>query len=161
MNFNKIERDYDLDELSESGLRTLVREYQKAQDDNLAEFQQVKDEMEELEAYREFAESADDIDDLADLKEEAGQFHDKLTEELAEVSPLSEQDVADYSLDRKYELIAKFSDSTEPEEGEDGETEQDDETEFDDTGNRHETHEGDDAPEFVEETFKGISGVEP
>jgi len=144
MEFSKIERNYDLEELGEDELRNLVREYREAEDENMAEFDS----------------AVDRIDELEEKAEEADEFHEKLADKLTAVSPLTESDVSEYSLARKHELIQKFSESG-ADEADEGQKEQSEE-DFNDTGKRGETEtESDEPPEFVKEALDGVSGVQP
>lgn len=140
MDFSKVNTDENIEQLGEDQLRDLVTEYQKAQDENLAEFKSAKERVEELEGS----------------VEDANEFHETLTEELVEVSPLTETDVTEYSLSRKYELIDKFTTGSTDADTDSGGTDDD----VNDFGQRGETHEeGDGVPEFVKQSYENVDGI--
>ena len=150
MDFQKVTFDEELDEMESDDLRDLVRQFREAQEDNLAEFQQASEE----------------IDDLEGRVGEVQEFDSELTEELAEVSPLSEEEAAEFSISRKRDLLADFAEEDEepedeePEEDEEDEDPEDDQ-EFSDFGTRGETHDEEEAQKnFAEQYLGDIQGLE-
>jgi ATP-dependent exoDNAse (exonuclease V) beta subunit len=140
MNFIDVQFDLDVDEAEADELRGLVREFVKAQDENHAEF----------------AEAVETVDELSGKVGEIQEYEEELTEELTEVSPLSDEEVAAFSLQRKRDLLAEFSVEEEVEEEVEGEGD-DTPTDFGQSGPTH----GDDeaVPEFVQRVYADIDGM--
>ena len=148
MDFQKVTYDFDIDEAEGDDLRDLVQRFEQAQEQNLAEFEQASEE----------------IDDLEGRVGEIQEFDSELTEELTEVSPLSEDEVENFSISRKRDLLADFSEDEEEgeeEENEEDENENEEEQEFSDFGQRGETHDEDkETRNFAEDYLGGIDGLE-
>lgn len=156
MNFNQINYDGDLEEADEEQLRSLVGDFEKAQEANVAEFEAAKEQMQDLfgdEADFEalFGEVRDFTDAKTELIEEIAEF------ESFEASPVSEDDLSDASFSRVREYHAYFADLDASDEAdEDGETQ-----EFDNMGRRGETHtEEDDDAAFAAKYLGGMPGFE-
>jgi len=143
MDFHKVTFDNELEDMEADELRGLVREFYEAQSDNIAEFTEAKESIEALEGR---------VGEVSDFDEE-------LTEELAEVSPLDEEELSNFSISRKRSLLADFSESGEGE----GEGEEDDVEggqSFSDMGNRGETHgEDESGQKFAEDYLSDIAGL--
>lgn len=145
MDFQKVNFDDELEGMEAEQLRGLVQEFKDAQDDNIAEFKEASEEIDELEGR---------VGEVAD-------FESELTEELAEVSPLSEDDLAEFSIGRKRSLLADFSEEEEGEEEEDEDEDEDDEQNFENFGQQGETHDDEAAEQkFAEEYLGDIPGLE-
>lgn len=129
MNFNKVEFDTELEQLDADELRELVGKFTEAQAENLETFEDAADRVREFEEYNE-----------------------ELTEELVEVSPLTEAEVEATSFSRKRELLDEF----------DGEQSGEADEKPRGFGQRGKTHgnEEDSTPELVEQAFNDISGVQ-
>lgn len=134
MEFKKFEFD-DLSDMEADELRELVHQFNKAHETNLETFEEVSESVEEFSEYE------------ADL-----------TEEVVEMSSLSEEAAKALPFSEKKSLI---SDLNAPEAGGEGE-EVDEETDFEDRGTKGKTDVEDEnkTPEFIEDAFDGISGVE-
>ena len=139
MDFQKVTFDTDLDEMEADDLADLVRQFSEAQEQNIAEFESASETIEGLEGR---------VSEVQD-------FDAELTEELAEVSPLGEDELADFSISRKRELLAEFAEADEDEEDE----EEDEEAEFSDFGTRGETHDEDAEADFAKEYLGDIPGL--
>ena len=139
MDFQKVTFDTDLDEMEADELVSLVRQFSEAQEQNITEFEQASETIEGLEGR---------VSEVQD-------FDAELTEELAEVSPLGEDELADFSISRKRELLAEFAEADEDEEEED----EDEEAEFSDFGTRGETHDEDAEADFAKEYLGDIPGL--
>ena len=139
MDFNTIEIEDDLDELSAEEATELLAKFQEAQEANREQFEEVTETVQEFSALDE-----------------------EVSEDLVEASPLSESEVSGLDFSRKRELLADFSTeetSEEVDEGEEGETTP---AKF---GKQGETHpEGeepeDGTPDVVKAAFSDINGVE-
>lgn len=145
MDFQKVTFDTDVDELEAEDARELVTEFQNAQEQNIAEFEDASESIEALEGRVQTAQEA-----------ALGEFDDEeaLTEALVDASPLGEDDVAEFSVFRKADLLADFSaDEEEADEG-------DAEAEFSNMGQRGETHDEDEANRtFAEDHLGEIDGL--
>ncbi|UBF19595.1 hypothetical protein HRTV-10_gp11 [Halorubrum tailed virus 10] len=139
MDFQKVTFDTDLDEMEADDLADLVRQFSEAQEQNIAEFESASETIEGLEGR---------VSEVQD-------FDAELTEELSEVSPLGEDELANFSISRKRELLAEFAEADEDEEEED----EDEEAEFSDMGQRGETHDEDAERNFAEEYLGDIPGL--
>lgn len=140
MDFQKVTFDTDLDEMEADDLADLVRQFSEAQEQNIAEFESASETIEGLEGR---------VSEVQD-------FDAELTEELSEVSPLGEDELANFSISRKRELLAEFAEADEDEEEDDEEGE---EAEFSDMGQRGETHDEDAERNFAEEYLGDIPGL--
>lgn len=139
MDFQKVTYDGDLDEMEADDLRSIVEEYEEAQETNIGEFEAAKERIEGLEG--EVAEKAE--------------FKAERVERLTEVSPLDEEEAESFSLARIDSLIAEFTeDSTADEEVED-----DEEADFDDMGHRGPTHDDEDGMSEYKAQVETIPGV--
>jgi hypothetical protein len=138
INFIEVQFDLDVDEAEADELRGLVREFVEAQEKNRAEFE----------------EAVETVDELSGKVGEVQEYEEELTKELIEVSPLSEEEIASFSLQRKRDLLAEFS----VEEDDDGDG--DDPEGPQDFGQSGPTH-GDDEPipEFVRRVYDDMEGV--
>ncbi|MFB6188196.1 MAG: hypothetical protein ABEI86_15210 [Halobacteriaceae archaeon] len=120
MDFQKVTFETDLDQIEDTEkLRGLVREFSDAQEQNIAEFEEISEEFESLET-------------------KVGEFKDadaQLTEEVAEKTYLEESEAEALTFSRKQEILEEAEFSEEAEEESDEE-----EAEFDDMGKRGETH---------------------
>lgn len=121
MDFQKVSYDGDLDDMEADDLRTVVKQYEEAQDSNIAEFETAKETIDGLEG------------EVAEKEE----FKQRRVDKLTEVSPLGEEDVGEFSLTRIDSLIEDFT-----EESADDENPEED-PEFDDMGQRGPTHDED------------------
>lgn len=140
MDFQKVTFDTDLDEMEADELASLVRQFSEAQEQNIAEFEQASETIEGLEGR------------VSEVQE----FDAELTDELAEASPLGEDELAAFSISRKRELLAEFAEADEDEEEDD---EEDEEAEFSDMGQRGETHDEDAKADFAKEYLGDIPGL--
>jgi hypothetical protein len=140
MDFQKITFDDDLEDMEADELRGLIREYDDAQSENISEFQQ----------------AVESIDTLEGKVAEVEEFDAELTEKLDEISPLDEDELSEFSVTRKRELLTKFAEpeGDEPE-GDEGGDEGGEEN-FSDMGNRGETH----GEDFDAGSFLDIAGLE-
>jgi hypothetical protein len=138
--FTKVSFDADLAEIEDADeLRGIVREFEKAQDANISEFQEAKDTLNNLEGR----------------VGEAKEFKADLAEQLGEVSPLSEEEAMSYDMSRIRELITEFSD---PATGDVVEGDEGGEGDFGDMGSRGNT-DGDEDSSFAADTIEGIDGL--
>ncbi|AAL55018.1 hypothetical protein HfxHF1_595 [Halophage HF1] len=141
MDFQKVTFDTDLDEMEADDLADLVRQFSEAQEQNIAEFESASETIEGLEGR---------VSEVQD-------FDSELTEELSEVSPLGEDELANFSISRKRELLAEFAEADEDEEEED--EDEDEEAEFSDMGQRGETHNDEAERNFAEDYLGDIPGL--
>jgi len=135
MDFKKVEFDDDLDDMEAGELRELVREFAQAQEENIADFEEVTDEITEFE-----------------------EFDATLTEDLVEQTSLSEGAASALPFSEKQDLLADLN-ATEASD-EDGSEE---EADFEDRGTKGETNFDDEPsgpPEHVERALSGVSGVQ-
>jgi hypothetical protein len=139
MDFQKVTFDTDLDEMEADELASLVRQFSEAQEQNIAEFEQASETIEGLEGR---------VSEVQD-------FDAELTEELAEVSPLGEDELASFSISRKRELLAEFAEADDDED----EEEVDEEAEFSDMGQRGETHDEEAEADFAKQYLGDIPGL--
>ncbi|UBF21497.1 hypothetical protein HJTV-2_gp11 [Haloarcula virus HJTV-2] len=140
MDFQKVTFDTDLDEMEADELADLVRQFSEAQEQNIAEFEQASETIEGLEGR---------VSEVQD-------FDAELTEELAESSPLGEDELANFSISRKRELLAEFAEANEEDEEEEDE---DEEAEFSDMGQRGETHDEEAEADFAKQYLGDIPGL--
>ncbi|UBF22030.1 hypothetical protein HRTV-15_gp11 [Halorubrum virus HRTV-15] len=140
MDFQKVTFDTDLDEMEADELADLVRQFSEAQEQNIAEFEQASETIEGLEGR---------VSEVQD-------FDAELTEELAESSPLGEDELANFSISRKRELLAEFAEANEEDEEEEDE---DEEAEFSDMGQRGETHDEEAERDFAKQYLGDIPGL--
>ncbi|WP_144797660.1 hypothetical protein [Halorubrum depositum] len=144
MDFQKVTFDTDLDEMEADELASLVRQFSEAQEQNIAEFEQASETIEGLEGR---------VSEVQD-------FDAELTEELAEVSPLGEDELAAFSISRKRELLAEFAEADEDEEEEDDDDNEDEEAEFSDFGTRGNVGDDDEAKaDFAKQYLGDIPGL--
>lgn len=140
MDFSKVTFDKDVDELEADEARELISDFQTAQEQNIAEFEDASEQIDDLEGT--FAEFED-----AD---------EELTAEVAEATFMSEDEAAMLEFGRKREILADFS--VEEEEVEDEVDE--DGAEFSEMGQRGETHNNEDEKtEFANKHLGDISGL--
>jgi hypothetical protein len=145
MDFQKVTIDTDVDELEGDEARELVSDFQNAQEQNIDEFKTASEKLEGLD------ESA--ITEFEDAQEE-------LTQDVADVTFMSEDEAAQLSFSRKREILADFSEEEEAEAGDDVENDGE-EAEFSNMGQRGETHNEDEAKESVAKEYLGdIQGLE-
>lgn len=133
MDFHKVEFD-DIDDMERARLAELVREFAKAQEQNLSELEEVESETKEF-----------------------SEFESEITDEIIEYSSLSEEAASALPFSEKRALLDDLN-ATEEAAEEDSE-----DAKFEDRGTRGETQtEGDEGgvPEHVEQAFSGISGVQ-
>lgn len=133
MDFHKVEFD-DIDDMERDRLAELVREFAKAQEQNLSELEEVESEIKEF-----------------------SEFESEITDEIIEYSSLSEEAASALPFSEKRALLDDLN-ATEEAAEEDSEN-----AKFEDRGTRGETQtEGDEGgvPEHVEQAFSGISGVQ-
>lgn len=144
LNFNKVTYDGDLADFSEDELRELVREFENAQESNVAEFETAAEALDGIEEA--------DIEEFADARE---RLIDSITEaEAFSEVPLSEDALAEQSfgeLQEWDEFVSEFDSADESEEGADGE--------FDDMGQEAPTREETDADAEFADKYLDISGV--
>lgn len=147
MDFQRVAFDTDLDEIEADELRTLVRKFDEAQEQNIGEFEAATEQIDELEGR---------VGEVED-------FDDELTDELAEVSPLSGDELAEFTIARKRDLLAEFSEEedTDEEETDDEDDDGDDgEADFDDMGQQGPTHDDEEAAqEFADKYLGDIPGL--
>ena len=134
MEFHTITIEDDLDDLSADEATELLEKFQEAQEANKAQFE-----------------------DASETVEEFSELDAEVTEDLVDNSPLSEQEVEPFSFSRKRDLLANFMADGDNENGNNNGGDESGPAEF---GKQGETHDGDDKPEFVEESFSNINGVE-
>ena len=135
MDFKKVEFDDDLDDMEAGELRELVREFAQAQEENIADFEEVTDEITEFE-----------------------EFDATLTEDLVEQTSLSEEAASALPFSEKQNLLADLNATEASDEG--GSEE---EADFEDRGTKGETNFDDEPsgpPEHVERALSGVSGVQ-
>jgi hypothetical protein len=155
LNFKEVNYDGDLEDATCDQLVDLVGKFEDAQDQNAAEFEAAKDEVESLQGeVTEFRDAA-----LGEFDSE-----DELTGAVAEAGPLGEDELADFSVTRKLDLYDEFSANADadPTDGDDPDGDEGDVT-FDDMGNQGETNDDDETEteydEEVEHLVTSISGV--
>ena len=139
MDFKKVEFDDDLDDMEAGELRELVREFAQAQEENIADFEEVTDEITEFE-----------------------EFDATLTEDLVEQTSLSEEAASALPFSEKQDLLADL-DATEASDEAGGEGGSEEEANFEDRGTKGETNFDDEPsgpPEHVERALNGVSGVQ-
>lgn len=140
MDFHKVTYDGDLDDMDADDLRTVVEEYEEAQNDNIAAFES----------------ATDTIDGLEGEVAEKAEFKARRVEKLTEVSPLGEDDVESFSLSRIDSLIEEFTEDSTDEEPDPDDPE---DPEFDDMGRRGPTHNDEDENARFAEQVDSIPGV--
>lgn len=143
MDFSKVTFDKDVDELEGDEARELISDFQSAQEQNIAEFEDASEKIEDLEGSFEEFEDADE----------------DLTAEVAEATFMSEDEASKLTFARKREILADFSaeeeeveDSVEDEGGEGG-------AKFSDMGTQGETHDEDAEVEAAKEFLGDINGI--
>jgi len=147
ISFNKVTYDGELADFSEEELRELVREFESAQESNVAEFETAAEEMtdiddstiEDFEAAREEV-----IEEIVDA--------DTFDEVPLSEAMLEEQDFSDL---RDWQNFVQ--DQAESETDEDNES--DGGAEFDDMGKEAPTGGSDDDEDFADEALDNISGL--
>lgn len=143
LNFNKVSYDGDLVDLSEEEMQDVIREFEKAQESNVAEFEKAADTLDGVDEA--------DIEDFAEAR--ADLIEDITGADGFEEVPLTEEKLEDEDFGDLREWKEFVADT-----GESEESEQD----FEDMGQKGETHgddEGDDSPDFIESEIANISGV--
>ncbi|AGC34280.1 hypothetical protein M193_gp011 [Halorubrum tailed phage 7] len=153
MNFNKVNYDGDLGDADEEALRSLVSDFEKAQEANVAEFEAAKEQMSEvLGDEASFEDIFGEVQDFADAKDE---LIAEISEfESFEASPVSEDDLGDASFSRVREYHAYFAELDAADEADEGE-----EKEFEDMGRRGETHTDEDGDmAFARKHLAGMPG---
>ena len=153
MDFNTINYDGDLDSADEDELRSLVGEFEKAQETNVAEFEAAKEQMQELVGDdADFEALFGEVTDFAEAKDEL--IAETVEFKSFEDSPMGEDDLRGASFSKVREWHAHFAAlDAEPDEG------ADEEQEFEDMGTRGETHvEGDDDEDFARKYLGGMPG---
>lgn len=142
MDFNQVTYDASLDDMDAEELRAIVKEFEAAQEGNIAEFKTAQNK----------------IDNLDSEVEEKREFKGRLAARLEEVSPLSEGEAMTYDLARVEELIEEFSEDED--EIDDTPTASSQKTTFGDMGTKSETQDEDEAKkDFGEEHLGDMPGV--
>jgi len=142
LSFNQISYDGELSDFDRDDLIELVREFEKAQESNIAEFEKA-------------AETLEGVDEAS--IEEFEEADAELTQEVTEETFLSEEEAEALSFERKREVLAEHAGDDDDGGDDDGDGDGDDE----DFGKRGATHgDGDgDFSESVEESLSNITGV--
>lgn len=146
LNFKKVTYDGELADFSDEELRELVREFESAQESNVAEFNEAAETLDEVEEA-----------ELSEFEDARSALIEEITdaEQFDEV-PLDEEGLEDCSFGKLREwreFVA--SDLDEGEEGEE------DDAEFDDMGQKGPVNpeDGEDFDDSVVEVIDGMSGV--
>lgn len=130
ISFNRVTYDGDLSDLSEDEKDEVIREFENAQESNVAEFERAAETLDEVDET--------DIEEFADAKAELAS---EVTEaEAFDDVPLTEDELADASFSKVREWHEFVSETAD---GADGETDEDDDKDFDEMGKQGPTH-GDD-----------------
>lgn len=146
LNFNKVSYDGDLSDLSEDELRETVREFETAQDSNVAEFEKAADALDEVDDST--------IEDFEDARE--GLIEDITEAEAFDEVPLSEDSLTDADFSELQEW-RDFVDEQAVDDGGDGDGDGGD---FDDFGKKSPTETDDDEMDFVDEELDQIQGLQ-
>lgn len=143
MEFTTVNPD-DVDEMGEDELREAVSEFEDAQESNIEEFKQAQETLNE---YAEFDVSI----------KEAQEFKEDVLADVAEHSPLSEDELSEFGLSRLRELKTEFAEEVEDEPEGDEE-----ESEFSDMGSRGETDPEGEGEDFdrLRDDLSSIPGLE-
>lgn len=114
--FTRLDFDKSPDEMDADELRETLVEFEEKHTENAATFDTIQADLPDREEYE-------------SLKTESAEFKGRLVTEVAESSPLAEDDLADFSMSRLYELRAEFAEDAEAAEeaAEEEEEEPDDE----------------------------------
>lgn len=147
LNFNRVTYDDELSEFDKDELVELAREFEEAQESNVAEFERA-------------AEALDGVDEqsISEFEEARESLVDEIVEadDFSEV-PLSEEQLGDCSFDQLREWKEFVADSTEDSDNdEDGDGS---EADFEDMGNQGPTHEEADDAEFADEHLGDVPGL--
>lgn len=139
MDFQRITFETDVDELEAEEARELVDQFDSAQTENIAAFEEASDKIEDLDG------------DLSEFEE----ADEDLTEEVVEATFLDEDEASALSFARKREVLSEQQEEVEGDGGEEGE-----EGEFSDMGTKGETHTEDEEGSAVAEEYLGdIEGL--
>lgn len=120
MDFTKVTYDGDLSEFSDEELRELIREFEDAQDSNVAEFEQAAEQLEEAN-FDEYEEARSDL--IGEITE-AEQFDEvPLSEDELEDADFSElrdwnEFVSDQDDDKQFDDIGEDADLKDDNDGE-------------------------------------------
>lgn len=146
LNFNQVSYDGDLSDFSEDELRETIREFETAQDSNVAEFEKAADALDEVDDST--------IEDFEDARE--GLIEDITDAEAFDEVPLSEDSLEDADFSELQEW-RDFVDeqATEP----DGDGDGDGDGDFGDFGQKSPTEPEDDEMDFVDEELSQIQGL--
>ncbi|WP_372611633.1 hypothetical protein [Halomonas sp.] len=159
MDFNQVNYDGDLEGRDSDELVGLVEDFEKAQEANVAEFNDAKEQMQEM-----LGDDADfdalfgEVQDFASAKSE---IISEITEfDSFDGSPVSEADLkdADFNKVREYHVYFANLDA----EAEEADAKEEEKPEFNDMGKRSPTHDDDKADEeFAKQHLSGMPGFNP
>lgn len=160
MDFNQVNYDGDLEDREFDDLVGLVRNFEKAQDANVAEFEEMRETMQEmLGDDADFSAVFGEVQDFADAKSE-------LVAEITEFdsfdeSPVSEAYLQDASFNKVREYHVYFAEQDADAEAADA-ADEDGEGEFSNMGRRSPTHTDEDNDEaFARKHLNGMPGFTP
>ena len=145
LNFNKVGYDGELSDFSEDELRELVREFETAQDSNVAEFEKAAEALDEVDDST--------IEDFEDARE-------SLIEDITEAEAFGEVPLSEDSLeDADFSELQDWRDFVAEQATDDGGDEGGEGEGFDDFGQKSPTDTEDETEDFVEKELNGIQGL--
>lgn len=160
MDFNQVNYEGDLEDAERDDLIALVRDFEKAQETNVAEFEAAKEQMQELvgDDNADFEDLFGEVKDFASAKDEL--VAETVEFESFEDSPMDEDDLREASFSKVREWHAHFAaldaeaDEADADEGDEG-------PDFEDMGKRGETHsEEDEDAAFASKYLAGMPGFD-
>lgn len=146
LNFNKVNYDGELSDLSEDQLRETVREFETAQESNVAEFEKAAEAIDEVDEST--------IEDFEDAREAL--IEDITEAEQFEKVPLTEGALEDADFSELQDWRDFVSEQAVEDDGEEGEGEGEG---FDDFGQKSPTDPEDDEMDFVDRELESIQGL--
>jgi hypothetical protein len=147
LNFNQVSYEGDLSDFSEDELRETVREFETAQDSNVAEFEKAAEALDEVDEST--------IEDFEDARE-------SLIEDITDAEAFDEVPLTEDSLeDAEFSELQDWRDFVDEQAAEDGGDEggEDGGEDFDDFGQKSPTDLDDEQEDFVEKELSGIQGL--
>lgn len=147
LEFNEVTYDGDLDDADEEQLRSLVSDYEAAQDANAAEFEAAKDTLEGVEDVN--------VDEFHDAR--SGLIDEITDYDAFEASPITEDDLEAASFGKLREYDAYFADES-VDDGDDADDEEDG-SEFSDFGTQSPDDQDRDDTEFAERYLGDLGGI--
>lgn len=143
LNFNQVTFDGDVDDLSEDEMAEVIREYQNAQESNVAEFERAADTLDEVDEA--------DIEEFKDAK--AAKVEETVEADAFEDVPLTEDELAEAS----FAKVRQWNEFVEAQSTEDGESDED--KNFDEMGTQGPTNTDDEFDEDLVQHVDALSGV--